>query len=179
MQKDTNFLPGYIQEYKTGFWRNIFMKMQKSRLGIVGVMLVLSLGDGMGEISNTSTIKGLSFMVVEVACLSLTFSELSKKNAFARSTDYYKEEYQMAQTFEDRDHVYGLWQKAYDDASKSNTMLMAYAGLSAVVWGLNLADIVIFKPKNLDENSLYNTIRKNTTVALGADRTSLTYTLSF
>jgi hypothetical protein len=137
------------------------------------------LGDGMGEITHPSTIKGLGFLTVEVVCLSMMFSELSHKNSSARETAYLEAEYRMASTYEQRAETFQNWQEAFDKSGRSNLMMMAYGGAAAVVWGLNIVDIVAFKPKDAGESSIINTIRNNTLLAFNGEKALLKYTVTF
>jgi hypothetical protein len=138
------------------------------------------LGDGRGEIANASTLKGLGFLSLEVVCLSLTFSELSHMNSSARATAYLEAEYRMANTYGKRDTVYKSWKTAFDKTSTATMMTAAFGGAAVVVWGLNILDIVMFKPKQDDsEASILRNIRENTALTFNGNQASLAYYINF
>jgi hypothetical protein len=136
------------------------------------------LGDGHGEITSMSTVKGLGFMALEGAFLSMGFSELSHKNSYARNTVYLNYKYQMAPNYSDRLKMYDSWNEAFKKSNDAKTLMYAFFAGAAVVWGVNVADILLFVPKDT-ESSLLKTISKNTALCFGVGSASCTYTYSF
>ena len=137
------------------------------------------LGDGGGELNNGSTLKGLSFMTAEILCVSLITSELSKRNAYAKETSYLKARYQEATTVEAKTSLYADWQESINKSATANGYMLAGIAAGAVVWGLNLADIVLFPPKTSGPETMLRSLSKNTVVAFGPGSASMIYQWSF
>jgi hypothetical protein len=137
------------------------------------------LGDGMGELGNGYTLKGLCFMTVEVVALSFTVAEAAKSNSYARQTAYLEVDYHLASRYEDRLQKYNAWQAAFDNSGKSKTMTMVYGGAAAGIWLLNIADVLIFAPKEGASQGMLKAILDNTVATVGADKAQISYRVSF
>jgi len=136
------------------------------------------LGDGSGELGHASTIKGLAFMSLEAIALSLTVAEVSKASSYARETEYIQVKYHLATTYEDRLREFNNWQDAYDKSAKSKTMTMAYGGVAAAIWILNVVDIIVFEPKETNQ-SMIRTLLNNTLVSASSDGARIAYKATF
>lgn len=136
------------------------------------------LSDGNGELTSIHTVKGLAFMSLEAIALSLTVAEVSKASSYARETAYIKERYHLSSTYEERLREFNGWQDAFDKSQKSKTMTMAFGGLAAAVWILNVVDVVVFTPSE-SEQSLINGVLDNTVVLLNTDGAKISYKVHF
>jgi hypothetical protein len=74
--------------------------------------------------------------------------------------------------------MYDSWQSAFDNSGKSKTMAMAYGGASAAVWLLNLADVLIFAPKD-GEQSMLGKVLDKTLVSVDTDKAQITFRTTF
>jgi hypothetical protein len=108
----------------------------------------------------------------------MTFSELSHMNSYARNTTYLQYDYQMAPNYSDRLKTYNSWNDAFKKSSDSKTLMYAFAAGAVVVWGLNVADILMFVPKDT-ESSMLKAIGKNTTLCFGYGSAACAYTWVF
>jgi hypothetical protein len=138
------------------------------------------LADGNGDITNVSTMKGLGFMAAEIVCVSLLCSEASQKDAHARETAYLEAEYRMATTYEKRNQTYSNWQSAFDKSNSANTLMLGYTGAAALVWILNVADIVWLKPKGAaGESLLIRNIKDNLALTMMNGGAAMSYRVLF
>ena len=135
---------------------------------------------GMGQLSDDQVVKGLSFMGLEVVLLSLTFNEYSKVYSYSSETEYLKVKYKLARTYEDRLKQYNDWNDAYTKHSKSKTNFMIFGALAGACWALNIADAVMFAPKEkASEQALLHELWENTTFSSTIDKTEIVFTVRF
>jgi len=172
------------------------LRMKKTLMGIMVATVCLGLGGqalagvdggrllksvvfpGMGQLGDDQVFRGLAYMTLETVCLSLMFGEVSKRESFARETEYLQVKYQMADTYEEREAEYVNWQNAFDKSAASQTMVIVYGGAAGVVWAWNIVDALLFAPKDR-ESSLYRTIRENTLVSVTPEKALLSYRVTF
>ncbi|MBD3320891.1 MAG: hypothetical protein GF350_07355 [Chitinivibrionales bacterium] len=134
---------------------------------------------GMGQLGDGQTIKGLSFMGAEIVFLTLMFENMSHISSQQIETERLSVLYKMGGDYAEIQKIHRAWQDAYDKYENSVTYTIGFAGLAALCYGLNIADALLFPPKNPDNVSLVHTIARNTTVAANGTSARITCTIGF
>lgn len=128
---------------------------------------------GMGQLGDGQTVKGLAFMATEIVALTFTFQTLSRANSYAHNTRALQTYFSMGGEYASVAKTRQDWQDSYDQAEQARQVMLLSAGLAVACWGLNIADAILFPPReSSDEVTLLGDIAHRTEIGFDPDGTS-------
>ena len=135
---------------------------------------------GMGQLGDDQKVRGLVYMVGEIALLTMTVEEVARSNSYARATEYLKIQYNyFDSTTEQHAITRNKWMEASDKSKQAQLMSLGLAAASAGWWAWNIIDALLFAPAGTDDISVITNIRDNLAVTTDGRQTGLSYRINF
>jgi hypothetical protein len=141
-----------------------------TELGIKSAILpgMGQISAGEGNITNMNTVKGLGFMAGFVLCLNGVIVEAGAMDSYAQQTIRLDKARSAATTHVEREEYAAKHEIAWDNYNDAKLMLIVFTSLTAVVYGYNIVDALLFttpsgseelsrSEKNVSVGLVYNT----------------------
>ncbi len=105
------------------------------------------LSAGQGNLQNTNTLKGIGFMTGFVFGLHGIFSQAGAMDSYAQQTASLKSLSESATSYSERDIYNKKHKVAFDNYESARLKLILFSSFTAIVYGFNIADAMLFTKK--------------------------------
>ncbi|MBL8029064.1 MAG: hypothetical protein JNL74_21760 [Fibrobacteres bacterium] len=106
------------------------------------------LSAGEGNIMSKNTLKGLGFMAGFVLCLNGVVSEAGAMDSYAQQTRRLDEAVKKSLIFDEKYELKQKHEVAYENYQDAKLTLIVFTGLTALVYGYNIVDAMLFTVKD-------------------------------